>query len=103
MTEEELKTKFSHMMDEAYNKGNLDALDEFWIADVVYHQPPLPDFKGLEASKQFVASVRKAYSDLTFTIEELIVEGESGAMHWSMQGTHTAQSPSLPYRLRANG
>jgi hypothetical protein len=40
--------------DEAWNKGNLDALDEVYSPNLVYHQPPFPDFVGLAAYKKYI-------------------------------------------------
>jgi predicted ester cyclase len=95
MSTEEQKDRVRHVVDETYSKGNLDVMDEFWAADLVYHHPPLPDFKGLEATKQFVIGFRKAFSDIQFTIDDLIVEGDMGAMRWSIQATHAGPSPAL--------
>jgi predicted ester cyclase len=96
MSTEELKPKVRRIVDEAFNKGNLNAMDEIVTAGVILHRPGLPDIKGLEAYKQTIADLRKTYSDFNFTIDEFIMEGDRSAMRWSAGGTHTGQSASLP-------
>lgn len=96
MSLEELKTKIRWAGEEAWLKGNVDALDEVYAADYVWHRPPLPDLKGLEAAKQSVAGTRQGYSDIQTTYEEWISEGDSIAYRWTWQAKHTGQSPTLP-------
>jgi predicted ester cyclase len=96
MSTEEQKAKVRRAVDEAFNKGNLNAMDEIVTEGVILHRPPQPDIKGLEAYKQMIAGMRKAYPDLKFTIDELIMEGNTSALRWSFRGTHMGQSPSLP-------
>src|SRR3989304_3243380 len=55
---EDLKTKFHRIVDEAWNKGNLDALDELHSADYIEHPAPFPDVEDLEAFRQMVAGTR---------------------------------------------
>ncbi len=94
---EELKAKTHRIMEEAYNKGNLDVLGEFYAANIVRHHPPMPNVEGLEALKQFVADLRSAYSNLQITIDEIITEGDKlSATRFTFRGTHTGQSPTIP-------
>ncbi len=94
MSTEELKATIRRVNDEAWNKGNLDALDELCDADFVRHKPPFPDIEGLEAGKQFVADCRISYPDLQLTLDEIIVEGDASAIRWTYRGTQTGQSPT---------
>ncbi|NIM11618.1 MAG: DUF4440 domain-containing protein [Candidatus Aminicenantes bacterium] len=93
---EKMKTAGRRIIEEAWNKGNFDVLDEFLAADYVYHIPPLPDVKGIEAYKQRIKEYRSAYPDLQITINEIIVEGDISALRWTLKGTHTGQFPSIP-------
>ena len=96
MSTEELKTDFKRILDEAWLEGNLDALDEIYAADFVYHNAPFPDIEGLEASKQDIAGSRSAFSDLQWTADEMIVEGDTLVTRYTMRMTHTGQSPRIP-------
>jgi len=92
---EELKAATRSIVEEAYNKGNLDVLDDFYTTDFVYHMPPYPDFEGLEAYKQYITDLRIGYPDIELTIDDLIGEGDIGAMRWTFRGTQTGESPTL--------
>ena len=96
MASEDLRTITKRAWDEAFHKGNVDALDEILAPDLVHHQPPMPDLKGLTAYKQMVAEMRKAFSDITFAFDEMIAEGDVSAARWTFQGTHTGQMPNMP-------
>ena len=93
---EEFKAKLRRVDEEAWNKGNLDALDEIFATDFVRHQPPNPDMVGLEAYKQYISDARKAFPDSKLTFDEIIIEGETGATRYSWKGTHTGESEILP-------
>lgn len=93
---EEWKAKCIRVHREAWNEGNLDALDELHAADLVVHWPPFPDIEGLKAWREFAANMRIAFPDLQATTDEIIVEGDTYAARWATWGTHTAQSPAMP-------
>jgi len=92
---EDIKTKFHRVVDEAWNKGNLDALDELHSVDYIEHHSPFPDVEGLDAFKQMVAGAHKTYPDFHITIHELILEGDKLASRWSWTGTHLGQTRQL--------
>ena len=96
MSAEELKAKFKRILDEAWLEGNLDALDELYADDFVYHNAPFPDIEGLEASKQDIMGSRSAFPDLRWTVDEMILEGNALVTRYTLQATHTGQSPRIP-------
>ena len=93
---EEIKANIKRIIEEGYNKGNVDILDEMYAADSVRHRPPFQDIEGLEALKEHAADMFIAFPDGQGTIEEIIVEGDRSATRWSARATHTGQSPVLP-------
>ena len=96
MSQEEIIGKFRWALDEAWYKGNVDALDEVYAAECVNYQPPFPILNGLEAIKQAIASIRPAYSDIQITYHEWIAEGNAIAFRATMNMRHTGQSPTFP-------
>lgn len=96
MGEEERKAAYNRVVEEAYNKGNLDVLDEVYASDYVYHNPPSPDIVGLEAYKQHNADIRSAFPDLQLTLDDSIIEVDRSAFRFTFRGTHTGQSPAMP-------
>ena len=96
MSIEELKAKIRWAGEQAWLKGNLDALDEVYCGDYVWHRSPFPDARGLEAVKKSMAGMLSAYSDIRIAYEEMIGEGNSIAYRYSWRARHTGQSPTLP-------
>jgi len=92
---EDIKSKFHRVVDAAWTKGDLDALDELHSAEYTEHHAPFPDVEGLDAFKQMVAGARTTYPDFHITIHELIQEGDKLAARWSWTGTHLGQTRQL--------
>ena len=95
MSLEELKAKIRWAGEEAWLKGNLDALGEVYAVDYIWHRPPFPDSKGLEAAKESMAGTRSASSDIQIVYEEMVGEGNSIAYRYTWRAKHTGQSPTL--------
>ena len=93
---EELKATIKRIIEEAWNNGNLDVLDELYAVDFVRHRPPFPDIEGLDAHKQRVSVVRSAYPDHKTIIHDIIVDGDKVALWYTWEGTHTGEGLSLP-------
>lgn len=76
--------------EEVWNQGDLDVLDEIIAPDYINHSPgapnPLPGPNGL---KPIVESIRKAFSDLKYVIENMVISDDQVAVHTTMYGTHT--------------
>ncbi len=84
------------MGEEAWCKGNLDALDEAFAPDVIWHAPPFPDLKGLEAYKQHILAARQAFTDIQFDWEEMVGEGNTIACRYTMRMKHTGVVSKFP-------
>ena len=90
--EEEIRAKTRRHIEELWNKGNLDILDELYTPDYVRHNAPAfgGDIEGREANKQFVAGTRRDFPDLQITEVEITVEGNTRTLRYTMRGTHTS-------------
>ena len=93
---EELKGTIQFAIIEAWNKGNIDALNKLYAPDFIRHRPPFPDYTGLDAHKERVAMIRGAYPDHETIIHDIIIEGNLAAIWYTWQGTHTGEGLSLP-------
>jgi steroid delta-isomerase-like uncharacterized protein len=96
MSLEAMKGKIRWSGEQAWLKGNLDALDEVYAPDYVWHRPPFPDLVGLDGVKASMTDMRSAYSELRISDVEMVGEGDTIAYRYTWQGKHTGQSPSLP-------
>ncbi len=73
---------------EAYNKQNLDSLDEFVAQDYVDHTNKI---QGLEGLKQLMSMGIKGVPDWHETIEDIIAEGDKVWVRLGYTGTHTGE------------
>lgn len=95
---EENKDLARRFMEEAYNKGNVDFIDEVVASDYVAHDPNSPEGTGggADGAKQFVETYRSAFPDLRMTIEDLIAEGDKVVVRWTARGTHQGELMGIP-------
>ena len=92
---EQNKAHIRRVIEEVYNRGHLDLVDEVAASDLVIHAGP-QDIRGREGARQYVAALRAGFPDLRFTIEDQIAEGDMVVTRWTARGTHTGQFQSIP-------
>ena len=86
------------IFEEIWNQGALPLTDELYDADYVAHISHYPEaIQGVEAFKQFVALFQALHSDLQFTVEDQIAEGNQVVTRW------TARSPGLGTDVAVTG
>jgi predicted ester cyclase len=74
--EQENKALVRRFTEEVYNRRNLDAADELLAPDFLDYGALAGEAAGIEGYKQAVANTQAASSDVHFSIEELIAEGD---------------------------
>ena len=83
--------------EEAWNQGKLEVLDEIIAPNYINHSPGMPNpIPGPEGLKPIIAGLRKAFPDLCFTIENMIITENQVAIHCTMVGTHKGDLFGLP-------
>jgi predicted SnoaL-like aldol condensation-catalyzing enzyme len=86
------------IFEEIWNQGSLPLADEMYDGDYVAHISHHPEaIRGVEAFKQFVALFQALHSDLQFTVEDQIAEGDQVVTRW------TARSPGLGTDVAVTG
>lgn len=80
---------------EVGNEGRLEVVDEIAWPDHVEHHPFPGQRQGVEGFKQRVSMVRAAFNP-TFTIEQLIAEGDKVAVMWSNRCEHVGEWFGFP-------
>jgi C-1 hydroxylase len=78
---------------EAYNKRNLDLIDDLVAPD--YVDPDYPQLQGREALKQLMNMFFKAFPDFHETIDDIIAEGDKVWVLLAATGTHTGEFMGL--------
>ena len=96
MSAKEFAEKFIKAEEEAWYKGNIDALDEVEDANVVYHFPAFPDVTGRDAHKQFIAGACKAFSNIKIDIKYLAGEGNLVGFFYNGRENYTGEFMGLP-------
>ena len=85
----ETKAIARRFLEEAFNGGKLDVVDELVAPEFVNHDAALPEPTiGIEATKASITGYRDAFPDLRLTIEQQVAEGEFVTTRWSARGTH---------------
>ncbi|OLC25191.1 MAG: hypothetical protein AUG06_11900 [Actinobacteria bacterium 13_1_20CM_2_65_11] len=87
---EDLKELMRRFVEEVWNQGNLDVVDQLAAPGCVTHDPAAPggELRGPDGIKQLVSMYRKAFPDTRFVINDLIVEGDEVAGRFTASGTH---------------
>jgi steroid delta-isomerase-like uncharacterized protein len=96
MSLEQNKALVRRLVEEDLNGGNPAAADEIVAVDFVDHTNPPGLQYGLESHKQIVAIFRTAFPDVTWTIEDMIAEGDKVAVRLPMRGTHHGKFFGIP-------
>jgi steroid delta-isomerase-like uncharacterized protein len=77
------------LMEEGWNKGRMEVVDELVSTECRFHDPVFPSLtSGAENFKQHISTCRSAFPDLNFTIEDTIAERNEVVLHWTARGTH---------------
>jgi steroid delta-isomerase-like uncharacterized protein len=80
-----------------WNGKDLDAADEIFTADHVYHDVLLPDLpKGPEGVKQRRSVYLAAMPDATVTLHRILTDGQHVAADWTYAGTNTGEILGMP-------
>jgi predicted ester cyclase len=85
--EEKNKALVRRLIEEVDNRGNLDVADELLAPNFVDHDVVPQEDAGIQGYKRAVAEQRAASSDLHFSIEEQIAEGEKVVTRYIGSGT----------------
>lgn len=85
------------ILEEAWNAGNLEVLDELCAPDCVDHDlSSHEEVIGLEANKERVRGYRAAMPDLHITIDDLVAGGDRVATRWHASGTNDGELMGNP-------
>ena len=88
----ENKALSRRLLEEAFNAGNTDVVDELVATDFVNHDSALPEpTVGQDAAKASIQGYRAAFPDLRLTIEEQIAGDDLVATRWSAKGTQEGE------------
>jgi predicted ester cyclase len=88
---EENKRITRRVLDELFDKGNLDAADELIHPAFINHEAPPDNPQGPEGLKQTVSWLRGLWGPMRAEIEDEICEGDKVVARVKMHGRHVGE------------
>jgi len=95
---EQNKAIVGRMIDDLWNQGRLEVIDEVYAEDYADRSPGLPPGSSgdRDGQKQFVQAFRAAFPDIVGEVEDEIAEGDRVVQRWSVQATHQGDFMGIP-------
>ena len=85
---------FRQVIEEGFNKGNMDALDDCFSPTYLEHQFDLPP--TLEGFKGSIRYLRDTFSGFSLTIDDMVADGDKVWARMTGRGTHTKEFMGRP-------
>ncbi len=84
-------------VDQVWNQGRLDLLEEFFAPDVILHgAPPAAELSGRGPLEAALGQALKVAPDIRLTLHDVIAEGSKVVTRWSMTATHRGEWMGIP-------
>jgi len=83
------KALYRRYIEEAFNGGRVELLDQFLTSSYVFHDAPPALPPGIEGVRQTIRMFHASFPDLKIAIEELVAEGDKVCARAVTRGTHT--------------
>ena len=87
------------LLEQTFNEGNFQVIDELVAPDAVNHDPATPAsmraLRGPEVLKRTVSMYREAFPDVRMTVDDLIAAGDKVVLRWHSEGTHNGELQGL--------
>lgn len=94
--QEQNKLAARRYLDEIWNHGNMNAVDELYAPFFIDHTPAPGTSPDREGVRQSIQMIRDAFPDGRLTIHELIAEGDYVTGRFSFKGTHLGELDGTP-------
>lgn len=96
-TKKQQNERIAHLyFEEVWNKGKVDLLDSILTPDYINHTPSVPTTPGPDGLKPIVTAIRKAFPDLSFTIQDVIATDDYVTIRTIMRGTQKDSLFGIP-------
>jgi predicted ester cyclase len=93
----EIAEKFVKAEEEAWIKGNVDALDEVEDPNIVIHGVGgMPDIVGRDGHKQFITGARQAFAGVRHEFLDITGSGDIAAFRYTERFTYDKELPGFP-------
>lgn len=102
MATESTKDPFVRKVVDIYNGHRVEAFDELLTDDCVLVRNGI-EALGREAVKEVLAKLYRAFPDIVYVIDDVIVSGDKMALRWHGTGTHRGDYFGIPPTGRSIG
>jgi steroid delta-isomerase-like uncharacterized protein len=83
------QTILHRWMEEVWNKGRVDAIDEMLAGDAIVHGLGPEVLRGPEGYRPFYESMHNTFSQIEVVVEDAVEQGDTIAARCTVRGTHT--------------
>jgi steroid delta-isomerase-like uncharacterized protein len=95
------------LLEQTFNDGNLELIDQLVAPDAVNHDPATPaqmrELGGREVFKGTVSMYRAAFPDVRIVVDDVIAADDKVVLRWHSEGTHRGDLAGLaPTGARAS-
>ena len=102
MSAEDNKAVVRRLIEEVYNQGNMNVVDELVAPDFLDHAAVPEHQHGIDGFKHVMQWVRKFSSDVHYDIDDIISEGEKVGVRMTQSSTHTGTVRGIPPLARVS-
>ncbi len=89
MSESDNLAQLRRVVEDAFSKGDLSALDETMTPNFIEHEEMPGMGSGLEGLKNLIRMMRQAFPDLLLKIDDTISSGDQVCVRQTFSGTNT--------------
>jgi steroid delta-isomerase-like uncharacterized protein len=95
------------LLEESFNEGKVELVDQLVAPDAVNHDPATPahmrELRGPEVFKRTVSMYRAAFPDVRIVVDDVIAADDKVVLRWHSSGTHRGELEGLaPTGARAS-
>ena len=87
------------LLEQSFNEGNFELVDQLVASDAVNHDPATPPqiraLRGPEVLKRTVSMYREAFPDVRITVDDVIAADDKVVLRWHSEGTHQGDLAGL--------
>jgi steroid delta-isomerase-like uncharacterized protein len=88
---EQSKAIVRRLVREVWQNASEAAIDELLADDFVFNYPSPGASSDREGYKRAIMEPSTSFSDIQFTMEDMVAEGDKVAVHWTGTATHTRE------------
>lgn len=96
MSPETNKAIVRRLVEQVWNKRQIDLIEEFYREDAVLHIAGMSSKSGSEGIRNTVSMILRAYPDLYLVIDDEIAEGNKVVNRWTVMGTYPPKMDDIP-------